>query len=55
LGQLNGRSAGESELRLKASEQTGKSFPIVVIQEAGLDGFWLHRVLQKAPAISSPP
>ena len=21
-------------------------FPIVVIQEAGLDGFWLHRVLQ---------
>ena len=26
--------------------QTGKSFPIVVIQEAGIDGFWLHRVLQ---------
>ena len=24
----------------------GKSFPIVVIQEAGLDGFWLRRVLQ---------
>jgi len=22
-----------------------KSFPIVVIQEAGLDGFWIHRVL----------
>jgi len=22
-------------------------FPIVVIQEAGLDGFWIHRVLQK--------
>jgi transposase len=35
-----------SELKLKASERTGKSFPIVVIQEAGLDGFWLHRVLQ---------
>src|ERR1700722_9263769 len=34
-----------SELKRKASERTGKSFPIVVIQEAGLDG--LHRVLQK--------
>ncbi len=27
--------------------RTGKSFPIIVIQEAGLDGFWIHRVLQK--------
>src|SRR5271165_324197 len=35
-----------SELKRKASERTGKSFPIVVIQEAGLDGFWLNRVLQ---------
>ena len=35
-----------SELKRKASERTGKSFPIVVIHEAGLDGFWLHRVLQ---------
>jgi transposase len=24
----------------------GASFPIIVIQEAGLDGFWIHRVLQ---------
>jgi transposase len=23
--------------------RTGKSYPIVVIQEAGLDGFWIHR------------
>jgi transposase len=30
----------------KALARTGKSFPIVTIQEAGLDGFWLHRVLQ---------
>jgi transposase len=22
------------------------SFPIVAIQEAGLDGFWLHRLLE---------
>ena len=33
-----------SELRRKVCA-TGKSFPIVVIQEAGLDGFWIHRVL----------
>jgi transposase len=35
-----------SELRQKALARTGKSFPIITIQEAGLDGFWLHRVLQ---------
>ena len=32
-----------SELRRKVCARTGKSFPIVsVIQEAGLDGFWIH-------------
>jgi len=30
-----------SELRQKAFTRTGKSFPIIVIQEAGLDGFWI--------------
>lgn len=34
-----------SELRRKACARTGESFPIIVIQEAGLDGFWIHRVL----------
>src|ERR1700720_1632843 len=34
-----------SELRRKACARTGKSFPIVVIQEAGLDGFGIRRVL----------
>ena len=34
-----------SELKQKAFARTRKSFPIVVIQEAGLDGFWLHRAL----------
>ena len=24
-----------------------KDFPIIVIQEAGLDGFWIHRVLEQ--------
>jgi transposase len=36
-----------SELDKKAFTQTGKSFPIIVIQEAGLDGFWIHRALQR--------
>jgi transposase len=36
-----------SDLQLKAVARTGKSFPIIVIQEAELDGFWIHRVLQK--------
>jgi transposase len=36
-----------SEIRQKAFARTGKSFSVIVIQEAGLDGFWIHRVLQK--------
>jgi transposase len=35
-----------SELKRKAFARTGKSFRLIVIQEAGLDGFWIHRVLQ---------
>jgi transposase len=35
-----------AELKQKALARTGRSFPIVSIQEAGLDGFWLHRVLE---------
>jgi transposase len=35
-----------SRLRQKAHARTGRHFPIVAIQEAGLDGFWVHRVLQ---------
>lgn len=35
-----------SELQRKAAIRTGKSYPLIVIQEAGLDGFWIHRVLQ---------
>jgi transposase len=34
-----------SSLIEKARAKTGKTFPIIVIQEAGLDGFWLHRAL----------
>src|SRR3954454_6532344 len=35
-------------LRAKAQARTGKSFPIVAVYEAGLDGFWIHRVLEQA-------
>jgi transposase len=33
-------------LQEKARARTGQNFPIIAIQEAGLDGFWIHRVLQ---------
>ncbi|MBW6495152.1 MAG: ISAs1 family transposase [Burkholderiaceae bacterium] len=36
-----------SQLREKAQGRAACDFPIIVIQEAGLDGFWIHRVLQK--------
>ena len=36
-----------SELKQRALARTGKSCPIVTIQEAGLDGFWLHRALEQ--------
>src|SRR6202158_299142 len=35
-----------ADLRRKAEARTGESYPIITIQEAGLDGFWLHRVLE---------
>ena len=35
-----------AELQRKAKVRTGQAFPLVVIQEAGLDGFWVHRVLE---------
>lgn len=51
----HGVAAGDSaallarfaELRRKAFTRTGTSYPIITIQEAGLDGFSLHRVLQQ--------
>ena len=35
-----------AQLQKKAQARTGRKFPIIVIQEAGLDGFWIDRVLQ---------
>ena len=34
------------QLQEKARLRTGQSFRIIVVQEAGLDGFWIHRALQ---------
>ncbi len=36
-----------AKLRAKAQARTGRRFPLIVIQEAGLDGFWVHRVLEQ--------
>jgi transposase len=44
-GDLAGLLARFSAIRDKVSARTGISYPIVVIQEAGLDGFWIHRAL----------
>jgi len=34
-------------IRDKAKARTGITYPIIVIQEAGLDGFWIHRALEQ--------
>jgi transposase len=36
-----------ADLKRKAQARTGENYPIITIQEAGLDGFWIHRVLQQ--------
>jgi transposase len=46
-GDLAGLLALFAELQRKALRRTGQSYPIITIQEAGLDGFWIHRALQK--------
>jgi transposase len=44
-GDVAGLLARLSDLRQKARARTGQLFPIITIQEAGRDGFWIHRVL----------
>jgi len=36
-----------AQLRAKAKKRAGQDYDIIVIQEAGLDGFWIHRVLEQ--------
>jgi transposase len=44
-GDISGLLERFSSLTEKARARTGETFPIIVIQESGLDGFWIHRVL----------
>lgn len=45
-GDIAGLLTRLSEIKEKTKRRTGKEFPIIAIQEAGLDGFWIHRVLE---------
>jgi len=45
-GDIGGLLARFAALKRKAKERTGSDYPIITIHEAGLDGFWVHRVLQ---------
>jgi transposase len=45
-GDLPGLRARFTQLQDKAFARAGRRFPIIVIQEAGLDGFWIHPALQ---------
>ena len=45
-GDLCGLRVLFAELRRRAEVRSGAVYPIVTIQEAGLDGFWLHRALE---------
>jgi transposase len=42
-----------TDLRKKAQARRGKLYPLVVIQEAGLDGFWIDRLLNREDWIES--
>jgi transposase len=45
-GDIGALLARFAELKRKAAMRTGQDYPIIVIEEAGLDGFWIHRVLE---------
>lgn len=44
-GDIGGLLARFAQLQQKAAARLDRAFPIISIQEAGLDGFWIHRVL----------
>lgn len=52
-GDIGGLFACFSTLRDKARAREGWLFPLVIIQEAGLDGFWIERVLNQEDWIES--
>ena len=45
-GDVAGLAERFADLKRRAAARTGRDFPIIIIQEAGLDGFWIHRVLR---------
>jgi transposase len=45
-GDVAGLRTRFSQLKDKVQVRMGQIVPIIVIQEAGLDGFWIHRLLQ---------
>jgi transposase len=47
-GDLAALQALFAALQAKAQARTGARYRIIVIQEAGLDGFWIHRALEQA-------
>ncbi|WP_425484120.1 IS110 family transposase [Allomesorhizobium camelthorni] len=52
-GDIAGLFACFAELRKKAQARESKLYPLVVIQESGLDGFWIARVLDREDWIES--
>jgi transposase len=52
-GDIAGLFVRIDELRSKALARTGRLYRVVSIQEAGLDGFWLHRLLEREDWIES--
>lgn len=52
-GDIAGLFARFGELRERAQARTGTRYPLVVIQEAGLDGFWIDRRLRQEDWIES--
>jgi len=45
-GDVAGLLGRFAQIQEKARARTGRSFPIIMLQEAGLDGFWIHRMMQ---------
>ena len=52
-GDIAGLFVRIDELRSKARARTGRLYRVVSIHEAGLDGFWLHRLLEREDWIES--
>ncbi len=45
-GDIGALFAQLAALKRKVHDRTGRHYPFVIIQEAGLDGFWVHRALK---------